>query len=245
MKNHLLMTLILLIAVTPSKVGATVCTPTNFFRDGINLTAALVNPASAVSGTVDATGCNIGVYFDQDGSINGANVYGANYFGVVVNGNVNSPSVDVKNSQIHNIGEVPFNGTQHGVAVYYCALGDGTATGNVTGNTISLYQKGGITVNGAGATVGVTGNTVTGLGPIDFIAQNGIQFGYGANGTVQGNTITGNFYTGDVGVGPNAGGQNPEGWEYTSGGLLLYQAGNVQRSMNFFSGNQRNVELVP
>ena len=39
------------------------CTPTGLMRDGINLTAALVNPSGPVTGTVNATGCNIGVYY--------------------------------------------------------------------------------------------------------------------------------------------------------------------------------------
>jgi hypothetical protein len=35
------------------------CTATNFYVDGINMTAALVNPGD-VTGTVTAAGCNIG-----------------------------------------------------------------------------------------------------------------------------------------------------------------------------------------
>lgn len=40
------------------------CTPTGFFVDGLNLTAAMINPGD-VTGTLDATGCNIGVYYDD------------------------------------------------------------------------------------------------------------------------------------------------------------------------------------
>src|SRR5689334_11458542 len=66
---------------------AATCTPTGFFRDSINMTAALINPGN-VTGNVDATGCNIGVYYGPgaSGRVNGANIYGANYFGVVNNG---------------------------------------------------------------------------------------------------------------------------------------------------------------
>jgi hypothetical protein len=38
--------------------------------------------------------------------------------------------------------------------------------------------------------------TVTGEGAVDYIAQNGIQIGYGAHATVTGNTVTGNAYSG-------------------------------------------------
>ena len=226
-----------------------VCTPTGFFRDGINMTAALINPL-AVTGEVNATGCNIGVYYDPGvtGTINAADIHGANYFGVVNR----QGNVTITDSQIHDIGETPHNGTQHGVAVYYATVTiisncdpAGSTTGTIDGNTISNYQKGGITVNCAGTNVTVTDNTVSGLGRVDFIAQNGIQFGFGASGLVRGNTITDNFYTGSAGVGPNPGGQNPPGWEYVSAGLLLYQPGDVKRSNNKYSGNQHNQLMVP
>ncbi len=98
------------------------------------------------------------------------------------------------NSAVHDIGENPLNGTQHGVAIYYRGFG-GTASGTISGNTITNYQKGGITANGK-VSATITNNTVTGQGAVDYIAQNGIQLGYGAKGTVSGNTVTGNAYTG-------------------------------------------------
>ena len=236
-----------LTAVAPEIAAA--CTPTGFVRDGAVMTAKLVNPPSPVTGDVDATGCNIGVYFDAGtaNAIDQAEIHGANYFGVVVNGKDTFVGVDIRDSTIRDIGETPFNGTQHGVAVYYAALG-GTGTGvegDVEGNTITEYQKGGIVVNGARAWVNSLANTVVGLGPVDFIAQNGIQYGFGANGTVFSNDISGNYYSGDGGVGPNAGGQNPPGWEYYSAGLLLYQPGTVKHSKNRFADNQHNLSQIP
>ena len=146
-----------------------------------------------------------------------------------------------------DIGDSPsLSGAQHGVGVYYYGYNTpGTVTGTVSGNTVSSYQKGGIVVNGANATVQVTGNTVAGLGPVDFIAQNGIQFGWGANGSAAGNDISGNFYTGTVGIGPTPGGQNPPGWQYVSAGLLLYLPGTVWHANNHYAGNQRNVAMYP
>lgn len=214
---------VLLAAALPATVAAGVtCTPTGFSRDGINLTAALFNPSGAVTGDVDATTCNIGVYYSGNGTINGANIHGANYFGVVVNGG----SVDITDSSIHDIGETPFNGTQHGVAIYY-AYGS-SSSGTISGNTIWNYQKGGIVANGTGTSVTITHNMVKGFGPVAFIAQNGIQVGWGAVGRVTGNTVTGNSYTGP-------------GW--SSCGLLFYQAGGGlgQASSNVLADNQRDV----
>lgn len=190
--------LMLLVGAPQIVAAAPVCTPTGFVRDGINMTAALINPGK-VSGEVDATGCNIGVYYDTGvGKVEKANVHGSNYFGILVNGDVNTVRVDVTKSSVHNIGEAPFNGTQHGVAIYYRALGSGGVSGSIAKNNVSLYQKGGIVVNGPGAKVQIKDNTVTGLGPVDFIAQNGIQLGYGAKaqGAVEHNSVTGNSYMG-------------------------------------------------
>jgi hypothetical protein len=233
-----------------SKAMPAACIPTGFFRDSMQMTAAMINPIGPVTGTVDATGCNIGVYYGPGatGTIDTANIFGANYFGVVNR----EGNVTITDSQIHNIGETPFDGSQHGVAVYYANVTfdsncdqTGTTTGTIDGNTISSYQKGGITVNCTGANVTVTDNDVTGLGRVNYIAQNGIQFGFGASGIVRGNNISNNFYTGTAGVGPNPGGQNPPGWQYVSGGLLLYQPGDVKHSNNKYSGNQNNVLMVP
>jgi len=223
--------------------GAATCTPTGFFKDGINLTAAQIG--GSVSGSLDATGCDIGVYFATAGSVSaGAEIFGARYFGVVNNGT----SVNVEGASIHDVGNTPFDGTQHGIGIYFTNGG----TGMIDGDAVSAYQKGGIVVNGANSVSGaattatVTNNSVTGLGPVVFIAQNGIQVSRGAVAEVRGNTISGNFYTGEVGVGPNSGGQNPEGWEFFSTGLLLFQAGGGTRtSDNRFSGNQHNFANVP
>jgi hypothetical protein len=171
--------------------AAVTCTPTGFVRDAINLTAALINPGK-VTGTVDATGCNIGVYYGpgSKGQINKAEIFGSNYYGVVNNGG----KVDVQNSNVHNIGEVPFNGTQHGVGIYFAY--DTGATGSIANNTVSAYQKGGIVVNGGSDSADIHNNTVTGLGRVNFIAGNGIQVAFGASGDVHNNTVTGNAYTG-------------------------------------------------
>jgi hypothetical protein len=202
------------------------CQPTGFFRDGINLTAAQIG--GTATGALDATGCNIGVYYGPGsaGTVSGADIFGADYYGVVAN----AAAVDVTNSSIHDIGESPFNGTQHGVGVFYTTLEqDGVtptgaaATGTIGGNTITQYQKNGVNVNGPDAVVTVQDNTVTGLGMIDFIAQNGIQISRGATALVTGNTVSGNWYTPAT---------------VTACGLLYYQADGVRQSKNKIAGNQ-------
>jgi hypothetical protein len=200
MKKLLMATCVVLAVVAVSGIAAAAtCTPTGFFRDSINMTAALINPPGTVSGTVDATGCNIGVYYSAGagGTVKNANIFGANYFGVVVNGDDGPVGVDITNSKIHDIGEVPHNGTQHGVGVYYRAFfGVSAATGKISGNQIYAYQKGGIVANGQGTQAAITDNIVTGDGHVHFIAQNGIQVGYGGSASVMRNSVSGNSFDG-------------------------------------------------
>lgn len=68
--------------------------------------------------------------------------------------------------------------------------------GSITNNTVSQYQKGGIVVNGANDSANISNNTVTGLGRVNFIAQNGIQLADGASGSITNNDVVGNAYTG-------------------------------------------------
>jgi len=97
-------------------------------------------------------------------------------------------------------------------------------TVTISGNTVSNYQKNGITANGSVAAM-IAGNVVTGDGPIAYIAQNGIQIGFGATATVKNNTVSGNNYSpaSDVAC-----------------GILLFQANGVKSSGNSLFANERD-----
>jgi hypothetical protein len=212
--------------VSLTSSASAICTETGFMRDSRNLTAAQIG--GPVTGTLDALGCNIGVYYNAShpGSVSGADISGANYFGVLVNG----ATVNTTNSSVHAIGEVSLNGSQHGNAIVYL----NGAHGMISGNHVFNYQKNGITVSGVNAdgtvpgpatSASVLNNVVTGEGHVSYIAQNGIQISYGASGTVTGNTVSGNWYTGPT---------------YTACGLLFYQAGGVKQNANNLFNNQTN-----
>jgi parallel beta-helix repeat protein len=198
------------------------CTQTGFTRDGINLTAAQIG--GTVTGTLNATGCNIGAY--NPSSVTNATIVGANYFGVVANGGTHT----VTGSTIRNIGEVPFNGSQHGVGIFFTG-----ASGTISGNTVSLYQKGGIVVRDGGK-VTINDNSVTGAGGITYIAQNGIQVSFGTSAKLFGNDVSRNNYT------PS---------KVTACGLLIYKAGGVSgefkagiayiKADNNFHNNETNI----
>lgn len=94
----------------------------------------------------------------------------------------------------------------------------------ISNNTVSNYMKNGITANGA-VSATITGNMVTGDGPITYTAQNGIQVGFGATATVKSNTVTGNNYT-------------PASYEAC--GMLFYRADGVKASSNTVFDNEKN-----
>lgn len=95
----------------------------------------------------------------------------------------------------------------------------------ISGNTVTNYQKNGITANGSVAAT-IAGNVVTGAGPVDYIAQNGIQVGFGATALVHDNVVSGNDYT-------------PE--TFVACGLLLFEADGVRMFRNTYFANERDV----
>jgi hypothetical protein len=199
------------------------------------LTAAQVG--GNVTGDLDATGCDIGAYFNKanPGKVSNANVHDSNQYGVFVDGNMSGNlKVDVSNSEIYNIGNhvggvfTP-NGSQTGIGVYYYGSGTvGSVSGKINNNEIYEYQKGGVAVNGDKASANVSDSQVTGLDPVTFIAQNGIQFGYGASGQAMKNTVNGNSYTGP---------------DWTSTGILVFEASNVVVNSNQVENNQSGIAI--
>jgi Right handed beta helix region len=187
---------------------AATCQTTAFSQDSVpNLTATMVVTANntTITGPVNGHGCDIAVYINPGLTgitINSAQVFGSTFDGIVNDGSV----VNVSNSQIHDIGDNPLDGVQYGDGIYYTATH--TSKGKISNDLIWNYQKNGIVVRGVGSNVTITHNTVLGQGPVSFIAQNGIEMGEGAKGSITNNIVYGNSYTGSG----NA----------ASGGVLIY-----------------------
>jgi hypothetical protein len=184
-----------------------------------DLTAAVKNPGDDYAGPLPVSGCQIGVYFDTAGSVKNSDIAGATHYGVFAD---KGAKVDVTNSDIHQIGDIPFDGMQNGRAVFYA----NGASGTVSGNKIHEYQKNGVVATGDKTAVQVLNNTVTGRGHLTSIAQNGVVILSGATALIKGNSISGNWYT------PTS---------YTSYGLLLINASGVRQQSNSFSDNESNL----
>ena len=103
-----------------------------------------------------------------------------------------------------------FGGCQNGLAINVESL-TSSVTVTVSANSVRAYQKNGITATGAatgtgapGPNVTISGNNVVGLAatsmnwPISGAAENGIQIGFGARGTVSTNIVNDNVWGQDV-----------------------------------------------
>lgn len=105
----------------------------------------------------------------------------------------------------------------------------------IRGNHISGYQKVGIVVAGR-VNATIDQNTVTGSGPVAYIAQNGVQLSDGATGQVTENQISDHSYTGSSDV---ASGLIVAGGPYF--GIALVQDALVQG--NTLTGNDVGIYL--
>ena len=212
------------VAALPGATFAASCHETGFIRDGINLTAARIG--KAITGPVDATGCDIAVY--NPTSVSNADIHGARYYGVVVNGG----HVNTTGSKVHQIGDSPFDGMQRGRAILYI----NGASGTISGNKVYTFQKNGIESRGVtadGTTPGtrtsatIANNVITGRGHLGDIAQNGIVILGNATAMVKDNTVSGLWYA-------------PDGTEAT--GLLNVDAVKVTVSGNKFVDTEVRID---
>lgn len=113
------------------------------------------------------------------------------------------------------------------------AYGDSDVT--ITGNNVSEYARCGIGVNGDNGTQAdphavITGNIVTGPGMSATVtwAPNGIQIGWGATGTISGNTVRGNGWPGE---------------DWTGSGIIVYASEGVEVDANTVEDNETGIAV--
>jgi parallel beta-helix repeat protein len=85
-------------------------------------------------------------------------------------------------------------GCQSGQGIFVQSGNGGSSVVDIEHNTLHEYQKTGILVNEVGSQADILGNTVNGVGSSPIIAQNGIQIGWGATGTVVDNAVMNHVY---------------------------------------------------
>ena len=120
--------------------------------------------------------------------------------------------------EVKDVRGEPLNGCQTGLGIYNLNGDHVSRTWTVTGSSVTGFQKNGITGNEAGLDATISNNVVQGAGPAP-IAQNLVQIGFGAEGTVRGNTLDG----AECDVAAPVCGPDPVANEQAAG-VLLYEA---------------------
>jgi hypothetical protein len=127
-----------------------------------------------------------------------------------------------------------FTACQSGVGVFVQSAGTSSVV-TIENSSIHDYQKNGITANEAGTQVTISGNVVSGLGTAAGPAQNGIQIGFGASGTIHANTVTNHVY------GPCT---DVAGCPATADDILVYQSDGVTVDHNELGVSQTGIAIV-
>ena len=127
------------------------------------------------------------------------------------------------------------NGCQSGSAILVQSGGGQKSVVDIAESSIHDYQKNGITANEVGTEVTIEGNFVTGLGPTTGAAQNGIQIGSGAQGTIRHNTVANHIWSPCVSV---------DSCTATANDILVFQSDGVTVHDNTIGVSQTGVGIV-
>jgi len=127
-----------------------------------------------------------------DGANNGVAQCAPRLFGIAFQ----NASGEIRHVAIRNFKlGTGLGGCQSGTGIFVQSGGGGVSNVEIEKSTIHDFQKNGITADEVGTQVSVHGNVVTGIGPTAGAAQNGIQIGFGAGGTISSNTVTNNLWS--------------------------------------------------
>ena len=150
--------------------------------DGVPIaTALLVTETSGVS----ISGLTV------DGANSGISACAPDLIGIsFLNASGSLEHVAVRNFKL----TAALNGCQSGTGIFVQSGGGGVSGVEINQCTVHDFQKNGITADEKGTTAIIQRNVVTGLGPTTGAAQNGVQIGFGANGSISNNTVTNNVW---------------------------------------------------
>src|ERR1700678_181089 len=175
-----------------------------------------------------------------DGSNNGLSGCLVNPIGIYYQ---NSAGTITYNAVLDQLMDPADQGCQIGLGINV-ESSTGSPAVTISDNSVRNYDKNGITAGGpqisggrgGGPVVAVSNNTVIGIGATPATAQNGIQIGYGASGSVTSNDVAEEFY-----VNPPTCGAS--GSCYGSSGILIYASTSVSVTNNTVESTQ--LAIVP
>jgi parallel beta-helix repeat protein len=124
------------------------------------------------------------------------------------------------------------SGCQSGEGIVAQSGSGGSTTVRISENSVEDYQKNGITGNESGTQVTIRKNVVTGVGPTNGAAQNGIQVGFGAQGEVKNNNVANNIWAPCVSV---------TNCDFNATGILIFQSNGIDVEGNAVDTNQMGI----
>ena len=204
-------------AVITAPAGGVVPNATSL-TSGAPIAAQILVQAS--SGTVTINNLTI------DGSNNGITGCSPNLVGIYYQ---NASGTITRSNVINQALSADLNGCQSGLGVFVQSGNGGVSTVSVTNSHVENYQKNGITGNEPGTRLTVSGNTVVGQGVTSGAAENSIQIGFGATGSVMGNTVGSDDY-----IDPSTA---------AAAGILVYASSSINVSKNNVSNTQLGISV--
>ena len=201
------------LATAPATQAAPAITCMKIDPSFSGMSAAIINPTAPVTGTVDATSCDVGVYYgpNHHSTVSGAKIFGATAFGVIVD----SANVTIRYTHVYDILGAPkggceeggedgemalaapgggeqreYTGCKHGTGILVTGL-HGHAS--IYGSSVWAYGRRGVSVSGPYAWASITGDWIDGsVGGRGTSGKNGVWIANGAGAIVSGNTIENN-----------------------------------------------------
>ena len=125
------------------------------------------------------------------------------------------------------------NGCQSGSAILIQSGGGGMSVVDVEENSIHDYQKNGITANEMHTEARIENNVVTGVGPTAGAAQNGIQMGFGAEGSISSNSVANHIWSPCVSL----------SCDFKAVDILVIQSDGVSVEQNLAGVSQTGIDI--
>jgi Right handed beta helix region len=149
--------------------------------------AAPIATALLVAGTTGVTISGLTV----DGANNGVTQCAPDLIGI----SFQNASGELSRIAVRNFKLAPsLNGCQSGTGIFVQSGSGGVSKVEIDHCTVHDFQKNGITADEKGTVTVIRRNVVTGIGSTSGAAQNGVQIGFGAAGSILENVVTNNVW---------------------------------------------------
>ena len=210
--------------------GGVVIEPSNVTANATGTASG--QPIAAIILVLEATDVDIRDVI-VDGTNNGITECTPDLIGVLYQ----NASGEIERVAVRNVKlSTSLNGCQSGSAIVIQSGGGRTSVVEVEGSSIHDYQKNGITANEVGTEARIEDNVVTGLGPTTGAAQNGIQIGFGAEGSISRNTVANHIWSPSCVSDPAC--------EVTADDILVYQSDGVSVEQNVAGISQTGIAIA-